>query len=171
MKPLKLLLGIRKKSVYQISVLVLSWVLGSLSSLLFAKHYCFSLMCPLTVERVSIVGMIVSLTLPFILSYILLNRCHFLTIIPVLFLKAFGYMFCYYSITYFYGTAGWLVRLFLMFSDTFSVFILLHFCYRFASGKTDNMLRYFQIAFMVLILFCCLDYYVISPFSMMLINY
>lgn len=171
MKPLRSDFGIRKTETFYISLLITSWIAGSVLALFVSKQTSFSLMYPLRVERVSIVGMIVSLIFPITLSYILLNRCCFYTIIPVIALKAFFYMYCFYAITCSFGTAGWLVRILLLFSDTFSVIFLLIYCYRFAAGNRNDMLRLYQIMLLFLILVGSLDYYVISPFIMMLINY
>lgn len=163
--------GLRKTETYCLSFIAITWISGLLCALLYIKQFSFSLMYPLHIERVSIVGMIVSLILPIILLYILLNRCYFYLILPVIFLKSFNYMCCYLCITYSYGTAGWLVRTLLLFSDTVSVIILLHFCYRFAAGNKIGMTSYFKYTFAVLIIVGCLDYYIISPFILMLLNH
>lgn len=171
MNPFRFAMDLRNSVVLRICLIVISWILGSLSALLFIKLSFISLMYPVFVERVSIVGMIASLILPIFLSYILLCRGYFYTILPVIFLKAFGYMYCYFCITYSFGSAGWLVRAFLLFSDTVAIILLLHFVYRFAAGDNTELLRSFRSAMIVLMLAGCLDYYIISPYIMMLINY
>ena len=171
MNPFGPISGLRKTGTYCLSLIIITWISGLLCALLYIKQASFSLMYPLYVERVSIVGMIVSLIFPIILLYILLNRCYFYLTLPVIFLKSFSYMCCYLCITYSYGTAGWLVRIFLLFSDTVSIVILLHFCYRFAAGNKTGIIRYFKCAFAVLIIVGCLDYYIISPFILMLLNH
>lgn len=155
----------------KITLIFIFWLAGLLSALLILRRTSLPLMYPLRVERISIVGMIVSLILPFILSYILLNKGYFYLVLPIIFLKALGYMFCFCCISNNFGAAGWLVRLLLLFSDTIAVLLLLHSCYQYVTGNRNSLFRYFQIAILVLIICGCLDYYIISPFIMMLINY
>lgn len=165
-------IALRKTARMQVLLTALSWILGLLSAVaaVLCQH-SFSMMYPFVFDRVSIVGMIASLVLPIILSYILINRCNIYFALPVLFLKAFLYMCCYYSISVAFGSAGWLVRALVLFSDSVSVVILLFFFYMYVAGDTGVFHRLFRIAILALLVIGCLDYYVISPFILMLLNY
>lgn len=171
MSPLVSISGLRKTMTYRLYLIILFWFFGLLSALLVLKLTPYSLMYPLFIERVSIVGMIVSLTFPFIFSYILLNRGYFYLVLPIILLKAFGYMFCFCCYSKIFGTSGWLVRSLLLFSDSIAVFLLLYYCYRYATGNRKGSFQYFRFSILALILSGCLDYYIVSPFIMMLINY
>ena len=163
--------SLRKTEIFQILLIILSWVLGLLSSVVVLSQYSFSLMCPLNFDRVSIVAMIVSLVFPIVLSYILLNRCNIYLVLPVIYLKSFLYMSCYFAITLTFGSAGWLVRTLVLFSDSVSVLLLLILCYRYITKNKVALYRFFRIAILILFLIGSLDYYIISPFIMTLLNY
>lgn len=163
--------SIRKKENLQILLITLSWIFGLLSSLLVLWKFSDTLMCPLIFDRVSIVGMIVSLIFPLSLSYILLIRCNIYFSIPVIYIKAFLYMSCYLSITLAFGGAGWLVRTLILLSDSISAVLFLFLFYTYAKGNREALNRCFMISIFVLFLVGCFDYYIISPFTMMLLKY
>lgn len=171
MTSLRLVFGLRKTENLHILLIILSWVLGSLSSVFILFQYSFSLMCPLILDRVSIVAMIVSLISPIVLLYILLNWCNIFFVIPVIYLKAFLYMSCYFSITLSFGSAGWLVRSLVLISDSICVILILFLCYQYITRNSTVFYRSFKISILIMFLIGSLDYYIISPFIMMLLNH
>lgn len=161
----------RKTEILQYLFIALSWILGLLSSFLVFRKHIITLMCPLIIDRVSIVGMIVALIFPIFLLYILLSRCNIYFILPVIYFKAFLYMCCCLSITLAFGDAGWLVRILMLFSDSVSVLLLLFLSFSFIKGKSGVLERYFGFSVLLLFVVGCMDYYFISPFTMMLLKY
>ena len=76
---------------------------------------------------VSIVRLLIVILLPLLFSAIaVLISCPWL-LIPIAFMKAFLYSFVCYGVIAAFGASGWLIRLFLIFSDTFMLPVLWQF--------------------------------------------
>ena len=78
--------------------------------------------------------------------------------------KVFTFAFGGFGITYTYGSAGWLVRLLLQFSDILTMPILCWFALRHITGRNAGWKRDFGICLGLEIIICCLDLWYISPF-------
>jgi hypothetical protein len=63
--------------------------------------------------------------------------------------------------------AGWLVCALLLFSDSFSVLILLSQCFCAAAGESSSIYSYLAITLLI----GCADYFIISPFAVMLFDF
>jgi len=120
-----------------------------------------SLMRSCSRNTVSIVGLILSLMLPFLISYScwVLNP---LFLFPVCFCRAFLFGFVHFGLCTFCGDGGWLIRWMVCFSDCFSLPFLYFFWYRCLAGRGISQLCRFTPAGL-LILIGILDFYLISP--------
>ena len=120
--------------------------------------------------RVSIIGFLISLAFPILLSYILMRCFNSYWILPIVFLKALIFMCCFGSIVIIYRNAGWLASGMLLFSDFFLVVLLLYFWFRALSEKgfvaVSTILLYVLASFLI----GCFDYFFVSPYVTMLFN-
>lgn len=102
-------------------ILAFSWLSGLGAGALvfrFADDISVSLMRSAAESPVSIVGLLICTLLPFLFTafavYLSLPRL----LIPISFCKAFAYAYVSCAVLTAFGTAGWLVRALLLFSDT-----------------------------------------------------
>lgn len=75
----------------------------------------------------TIVGLLLLSMVPLVLSYIVIRLSAAPLLLPISFFKALSFAFCSFGVLWAYGSAGWLVRILLLFSDSLSVLILLYF--------------------------------------------
>lgn len=152
--------------------LAFTWTLG-----LIAGYYVLdqtpliSLMRSSHFLRMSIVDLILSLAIPFLVSFILLRYFSFYSVLPFVFLKALSYFLCYGGITLIFGNAGWLLSGMLLFSDSIFVIMLLLIWFNAAIGKKPNLRRCIAAYIISSIAIVYLDYFVVSPYVAMLLNY
>lgn len=109
-------------------LLSLCWLLGVLLGFFAALHAgeCLSaLMCCADMGTVSIVNLLFSCLFPFLIAALAAYLSEPWLLLIVCLLKAFSFSFCAFGISLAYGSAGWLVRILLLFSDL----ILLPFFY------------------------------------------
>ena len=151
-----------------------AWVFGLICGVFFALHtsdITVSLMRSVLYDRLSIVGLLVALVFPFVLSAILLRYLSTLAIVPLVFLKAYLFSWCACGVYFAFGDAGWLVRWFLIFSDSLIVVLLLWYWLSHASGRRDAMKSELFLCITTALLVGCFDYCVISPISSMLFSH
>ncbi len=115
-------------------------------------------------SQVSIVGLLCVTGLPFLFSAFAVYVSHPGWMLPVVFLKAVSFASVSLGLLTGFGSAGWLMRLLLMFSDLCSLPLLMIFWIRYLPG--ERSLRFSGIA---VFLFCALaigsiDYCFVSPF-------
>jgi len=141
------------------------FLLGLVAGALYIDQYSFSsLMLLLEYPQMSIVvGFLVS-ALPFVVFYIFFRRSAFLPILPFAFFKAFTFMYCFAGVSVAYADAGWLVRCLLLFSDCFTVPLLIW--YVAVKLMENRKIPDREIWFCLLCVFAvrCMDSFVISPF-------
>lgn len=154
-------------------ILAASWGVGLLLGIAYGYRGdpSFELLMRTAVSgRMSIVGLTLLLYVPLLLSAlaVYLKFPHFL--ILVCFSKAFLFASCGASLHMTFGSAAWLVRLLLQFSDICALPFFYWFCMRNITGlneRTRPDLLICCIAFAVMGLF---DFTVISPFLVKCIN-
>ena len=159
------------KSFLNRFLIILFWLIGLLSSLYFTLEttaFSSALMRSVTEDRLSIIGLFLMLTFPFLISAVLLRFTRPLWILPVVFFKAFIYSCCLYGLTFAYGDAGWLVRWLLLFSDSCVVVLLLWFWLRNASGDLVTYKSDLLLCCFLSVLIIGVDYYIVSPISVIL---
>lgn len=143
------------------------WLVGLLAGgVSFSKagiHY-FLLMRSAVFCSVSIVGLFACNFLPFLLSAfaVFFNKPRLLY--WICFFKAFIFAGCSYGIMVSFGSAHWLVRLLLQFSDCCLVSVLCWFCLRHINGNLYAVKRDCIICTGLIAAVGMLDYCVVSPF-------
>jgi hypothetical protein len=114
--------------------------------------------------HVSITGLIASVFLPFLIAafaaYISVPQLMY----PLVFLKMMLFCLCGCCIYNVYGSAGWLVRVLLQFSDCCMVPVLCWFCLRHISGSAVSLWKDFVISTVAAGIVGIIDYCLISPF-------
>lgn len=128
----------------------------------------YSLMCTAPLVRVSIVGLIFVVYLPFLASVLALCCYADPVIYIIAFLKSLIYAFCACHIVVTFSSAGWIVRFLLLFSDASLMIPLFWFwCRRICFKQRllmQDSLFYLSISLVVTIV----DYFVIARFTQML---
>lgn len=163
--------GIRNILPVAVLLVVFVWLLGLGTGICFLNATSFaSLMCSVFLNRISIVGLLSSLVIPILFSYILTRCCNLYFILPIVFLKAFTFMCCFGSVIFAFNNAGWLITGMLLFSDFFLVISLLFVWVRFALGKRYPPVGLIVLHIAILLTIGCFDYFAVSPFAMTLLN-
>ena len=154
--------------------IILSWLLG------LCLGYYFGVKTPLSVislmrmsvsQRVSIVWLFFVLLIPLFLSFLALRFSLPQLFIPLAFFKAYSLSYCIFCVTYFFGSAGWLVRLLCFFSDSCCVVILILFWLSHTVWRKRKCLYNLGLCAAATILIGCIDYFIVSPFGTILFNY
>lgn len=154
-------------------ILGLFWLLGLLLGIFFtarADDSYFLLMRQAACCRVSITGLAAVVVLPFLF-------CTFaasvgIWLIPwICLIKAFLFSSCAAALTVSFGTAGWLVRLLLQFSDGMCLPLLFWFSARLYACNRDDVFRDLRNCLLFAAATVCIDFCVISPFLVSLIEY
>ena len=120
-------------------------------------------------DRVSIVGLFAVSYLPFLISAFAVFIRKPRLLYAVMFIKMLLIAFCGLSCLAAYPSAGWLVRILLQFSDLLLVPVLCWFSLRHVCGA-GNLKRDFSFCTALFVFVCSLDYCVVSPFLVMLID-
>lgn len=113
-------------------LLSLCWLLGVLLGFLAALQAdsCLAaLMCRTATGTVSIVGLLFGCFFPFLIAAVAAYLSEPWLLLIVCLLKAFSFSFCAFGISLAYGSAGWLVRILLLFSDLLLLPVLYFYCY------------------------------------------
>ena len=121
-------------------------------------------------SRVSILGLASAVFLPFLFSaFAVYIQCPFL-LLPIAFAKAFLFSYLGLGVIEAFGSAGWLIRVLLMFSDIVLLPVLFWFWIRYISGDSRYGSRATAVCISVAALVGSIDYCVISPFMANLIT-
>ena len=159
---------------YHRCILIVCWLSG-----LFAGYYfgiktpdsVFALMRTSLSERVSIVWVFCALLLPLILSYTALRFSVPLLLLPLVFLKAYGFGYTLCCVIRAFGSAGWLMGTLCLFADVCSAILLLWFLLKYTKWENRRTLCDLTICISALITLGIFDYFVISPFTRSLLKY
>lgn len=154
-------------------ILGLYWLLGLLLGIFFtarADDTYLLLMRQAACCRVSITGLAAAVGLPFLFCTFAASAGVWL--IPwICLIKAFLFSSCAAALTASFGSAGWLVRLLLQFSDGLCLPLLLWFSARVYLQKGQDVLRDLRNCLIFTAATVWIDYRVISPFLVSLIEY
>lgn len=147
--------------------LAFSWLAGLLFGMIISLGRLpatASLMRLAPTVQVSIVGLISAISLPLFLSAIAVYYSSVWLLIPIVFAKAFVYAFVSAGVLVSWGSAGWLLQLFLIFSDTLMLPVLwlfwLRACRQAGKGIFSGIIPAVSAAFLI----CSIDLRFISPF-------
>ena len=112
----------------------------------------------------------VGVAIPLLLSMACITCSWPAMVILVCFIKAVVFAYCSCGTLLFFGSGGWLVRFLLLFTDSCMLAPMLWFCLRHIDGSKLSIKRDIAICFLLFVLFFVFDYFVISPYLMMLMN-
>lgn len=166
---LKLPCFLRKTTL---AILAFFWTLGLMLGILcsgVAGDTLTPLMRTAVSRCVSFSGLLTAVLLPFLLSMLALYLHKPWLFVPIAFLKAFLFSYTGFGVMVAFDSAGWLVRLLLMFSDCCTMPILFWFWAAQINGCRKCLL---SIATPILLAAAIgsFDFYVVSPFLATLIS-
>lgn len=141
------------------------WLLGLVLGAfvpLFAGESILSLMRSAASTPVSIVSLLSTALLPFLCSAIAISASAPALLLCICFLKAFCFSAVSVLVFYAFGSAGWLVRCLILFSDIATVPLFFNFCRRHITGESNLSLTD-VLTCALAVIFCFLDWAYISP--------
>ena len=153
-------------------VFCLFWLAGFLLGMVLVAGLdgsLFSLMRPAFGGWVSIIRQFAALILPFLFAAFAAysNKPFFVQFLCLL--KACGFTFCGMAINSAYGSAAWLVRFLLQFSDTLTLPIFCWFCLQILRKKCV-VLNDLIICIVFAAIFVCIEHFAVLPFLAELID-
>ena len=113
--------------IARILLLIIMWFLGLAVGHLLCVPSFVPLMRSVIYQPVSIVGLFICIFLPLILSYFSLLFQKPIMLLIVCFIKSIAFSFSFTLVSYIFDTASWLLRLLILFSDSFFLFFLMIF--------------------------------------------
>lgn len=135
-----------------------------------ASSSLFPTMRAATPGCVSISGLLLATLLPLLFSAFAVYIRQKWLLIPIAFSKAFLFAFLGVAFMSAFGSAGWLVRWLLMFSDILTLPLLCFFWLRAFSQERSQSLCFAVAVGVIAVFIGSLDYTVVSPFAAMLIS-
>lgn len=151
-----------------IFLLISTWVVGSIVGFLIynqAGSNYSSLMHGASISAVSIVGLLLSILLPFLLTaFAVFFSCPAIVYFVCL-LKAISYGLCSLSVYGLYGRAGWLAQLLIMFTENCTTLSLWVSWLCFLAYRSDKKPYYFGVCFIISAVCGIMDLLVFSPFT------
>lgn len=155
-------------------ILALSWIIGILIGVysgISAGPFVLSLMRMAGDAHMSIVGLLVCMSLPFLISAFLLSLRIPWFVPVVAFFKACSYGFCALAIVRAFGSAGFLVKFLFLFSDTLTLPVLYWFWLRQLSCSCGSLKKDLVTALGIVAVIVLLDHLLISPFLVNIIEF
>lgn len=128
-----------------------------------------SLMRSLLYQRPSIVSLLAVIILPFLISFCVFQAQKPYLIMPLIFAKAAMFGFTTASVAFAFGSAGWMLRWLLLFSDSLANAVLLCLWLKHATSKDSAYITDLCIYIAIVICFVCFDVYIIGPYLLTLI--
>ena len=149
------------------------WVFGLCSGIAFfhlSQISFFSLMHRVENYSVSIVSLLSVSLLPFLFSAFAVYTHSYAFLALLCFIK--GCLFAFVSMGMFlaYDSAGWLIRLLVMFSDVCALVPLWCCWIQIAKGSFVESFRSVYISSFAVIFLVCLDFYLVSPLLLKLLE-
>ena len=159
----------RKNGIVFLAFISFLGCLTGVFAALGAGNCIFPVMRIAVYSRVSIVGLLSTVFLPFFLSAIAVLFFNPRILYGLCFCKMFSFGFCISLLQQCFGTAGWFVCFFLLFSDGWVLFTFFLFWVRYLGGSKNNIFTFSCFCFISTVVICSLDYFLISPFWALLI--
>lgn len=153
--------------------LAFSWMAGLICGSAVAASAetpLFSLMRGALYAPVSIVGVLCVSVLPILFSAYAVFLSNFALLLPICFTKAFLFSFVSLGISWAFASAGWLMKILLLYSDWTSLPILYWFWLRSLSPYRSVGLWETILAFTLMGLLGSIHFSIISPFLVRLIG-
>lgn len=152
--------------------LITAWITGLISGYclcLLIECSVNSLMGSVVISRTSIVGLIIVLVIPMMISYFAVRYHLRYLIYLTAFFEALILGFCSSAVYLAYGNAGWLVRSLLLFSGSICSVAHIWLWLRQVSGKRRAFRVDFAVCMGVVALTGVLDYLIVSPYLVSLL--
>lgn len=155
-------------------LLVICWCAGLFLGML-AAHTAGGSLAPLIrsamAQPLTISGVFVCAVLPFALSAFAVLWSKLWMLFLICGWKAFGFGFCTFGVCLAFGSADWLVRFLFLFSDVCLAPVILFYWLRHIPGDAKASSKVFGLCFGAVALVGALDYFLISPFLVKLMNF
>lgn len=154
-------------------ILAFCWTSGLVFGIFFflaAGDSIILLMRRIPLGTVSIVSLLGITTFPFLLSFFVVSISKPIMILPISFLKAFTFSFVSLGILHGFGLYGWLLRYLLLFTDCASVPLLYLLWQRNLADGNLFLGWKNSLYFLSACLIGSLDYCIISPYLVCLIE-
>lgn len=155
-------------------ILLVFTVFGGLLLGVFLTSYAaedyFLLMRRAAGSPVSIVGLFANILLPFLLAAYTVSISKPVLLYAVCFCKAALFAFCFCGVQRSFGSAGWLVWFLMQFSDLCMLPVLFWFSFRYLGGGIHPLKRDIAIGCVIGAAAGLLDYCLVSPFLVILID-
>lgn len=126
--------------------------------------YYTSLMLSAASGPMSIAGMFLIFILPLVISIISIRFKVSFLVLPLALIKGFFYGFLTVSVYSALGSAGWLICLLLLFSNSILIVLLLWFWFKYLKVHNCCLMRDFLVAIAFGVLVCAFDAIMVSPF-------
>ena len=166
-----LALNAKRNRLYPILMAVI-WILGLIIGCIYARFYRLNYATPwllhLSNAEFSVFGFIAIGILPLVVSLALV-KVRLILLLPVVFLKSITFSFTTVLIMGLYSEAGWLVRWLLLFTDSVSVIPLVYCWFFCCKPDSTHLLSRCYIQLFLLTVIACFDYFVVLPFTAMLL--
>jgi len=145
------------------------WCLGIVVGYAYARALSDELLITIqnsVLTSTNIWSTVLSGFIPFLLFAVTLRYFPGLTLFPYLFFKAVLFFFCSFSIHLAFGSAGWLMQILLLFSDSCLLLPMLWCLLKWFSGEWSYRSRaFFTFAFLSAVV-PLVDYYIVNPFCL-----
>ena len=148
-------------------LLVLFWFTGLILGIALSRlygPYLSSLMYSAILQPISIVGLLICIYFPFLISAFAISTGRLFAIYCFCFLKALSFGFTASGISMCWGSAGWLIRSLFMFSDKCFLVVLFWFWLQNICGNRQKNLSSLGICYFLSAVISLLDYFAISPY-------
>ena len=164
--------GRRKTFKVHTFILASVWILGLITGgVVAARVSLASALNSFTLLRTSVLDLIFFLVLPFGLSFVILKFVGSFGILPLAFIKAYSLISTLCYVSFVFGDAGWLIGGIFFFSDVITTTLLLKLWFDISIGKCYKLRQCFFLFIIIPVLIGLFDYFVVSPFLAMLLNY
>ena len=135
-----------------------------------ASEHLSSAMRTVVSSRVSIIGLLSSVVLPFLISAFAVFLGRPVLLFPIAFWKAFLFSYLGFGLNTAWGSAGWLISPLVMFGSLCSMPVLYWYWLRGIRGHRFEI-GLFGLILGLLLLILAVDYYLIVPFVAGLITF
>ena len=150
---------------YTTTVLASSWTLGLCFGLCsMVAGSCNAAFYDAVVLKPAFLSTLSVLLLPIVLSMLAVFTGQRWLLFPLAFLKAFAFAYVGWNVVVTFGSAGWLIRLMLMFSDCVTVPLLLWFWNRALTSEFDAIVPAAGSLVLTVFGIGMIDYGIIAPF-------
>ena len=152
-----------RSSIY---ILTFLWTFGLSSGMVLASRARLvtdSWMCAVTTNSVSILSLLITMLIPFLISFVAFRLGSAIMIYLLAFLKSFLYGFSRCLMIHLFLGATWFLNVFLFFSDSIlTVILLLYWFHRFQKSNVYS-LRNDLIYLFSAVAVCIFDYLIVLP--------